>query len=177
MLATVVVVALARSRASHTVLLVATAVVVCAVLAGALFRKHVRRSGNLQLASAAAMSVVAVPIELAGGVSAPSIALNVAAWAVVFVSSGLCVRAIVARASRVRRGHASWLAGGALAVPLVATVLFVSVGAHAQAVASLIAALGFIVLGATRPSVKQMKRVGLSLASVAALAGVALGFF
>ena len=97
MLAAVVLAAVARSKPSPAVLLVALAVVALAVAAGAVFGRDIRRSGSLQLAAAASMSLAGVPIELAGGARPAAIALTTLAWAVVFTSSALCVTNTVVR--------------------------------------------------------------------------------
>jgi hypothetical protein len=175
MLAAVVLVAVARSGLSPAVLLVAAAVVAGAVALGAVSRRSIRRHESLQLASAVGLSLGDAPIELAGGAAPASVAVTVLAWAVVFLSSALCVRASFARASRKRSEQAPWLQGTAVILPCVAAILFVATGAGAHAIAALIAAAGCTALAVKKPDVKQMKAVGLFLAGVTALAAVALG--
>jgi len=176
MLTAVVFAALARSKPSFEQLLVAAAVVAAAILLGGVFARSIRRHGTLQLASAVTLALAGIPIELVGGNPPRSVALTALAWAVVFASSALGVRAAFARASRTRRSQAEFLQRGSEAIAFAATLFFLGVGAIAQATAALVAAAGCVALGVTKPGVKQMKAVGLLLAGVAAIAAGALSF-
>ena len=93
MLAAAVFVAAGRSQPSAALLLAATATVTMAVLSGAALATSIRRRASLQVGSAGALSLVGIPIELAGGSEPASTVLTSLALAVVFTSSALCVRA------------------------------------------------------------------------------------
>lgn len=174
MLAAVVLTALLRSEPSVAVSVTAIAVTAAAILAGGYLSRRIRRSERLQLGSAAAIPLVGVPIEVAGGLAVESIAVTAVAWAVVFTASALDVRASLARTSRTRRDEAARLQLGAIALPLAATALFALTGFVAHAAATLVATCGSAVLAIARPGAKHLRAVGLSLAGIAALSVVAL---
>jgi hypothetical protein len=176
MLGAVVLAALVRSELTAATLLTALGVAALSGVLGGVFRRAVRRHESLQLGSAALIGLAGVPIELVGKVDPASMTLTMLAWSVVFSASALSVRSSFARASRKPRSKAKAkaLSLGAVVLPLFAATLFGVIGYAAQAVASLVAALGCATLGLARPGIKRMDTVGLSLAGVALLAALAL---
>jgi hypothetical protein len=175
MLAAVVLAALLRVPLTLGTVLAAFAVAVVAAIAGGFVRRAIRRSGAAQLVSAAALSFSGIPVELAGGASFDSMARAVGAWVPILVGSALIVRAAFARAARGNERRAPWLDAIAVALPAVTCAFFVIVGFHAEARAAGAAAAGCAALALAQPTVKQMKRVGLALASLSAVAAFALG--
>ena len=162
-------------RAPFTPAVVATALLVlgASALLGGLINRHIRRSSVAQLASAGALSVAAAPVELVGGLPLGAVVSAAAAWAAIFVSSALIVRAAFARARRDRR-LSRLLDGSSIGLCAVACTTFVALGAWREALATGMGAVACTGLVIAHPTVKQMKPVGLALAGLAALAALAL---
>jgi hypothetical protein len=175
MLIAVLLAALLRVPLTLRSALAALGVAIIAAIAGGFVRRTIRRSGVAQPVSAAALALAGVPVELAGGASLRSMAAAVFAWVPVLAGSALIVRAAFARAARGKQHRAAWLDATAVALPAGACAVFVLVGWHAEARAAGAAALGCAALVLTHPTVKQMKRVGLALASLTIVAALALG--
>ena len=175
MLLAVLLAALLRVPLTPTTALTAFAVFISAAIAGGFVRRGIRRSGRAQLASAAALALSGVPVELAGGATFRSLAGAVIAWTAILVGSALIVRAAFARAARGKKRRARWLDATAIALPAVACAVFVLVGWHAEARAAGWATVVCAALGLAHPGVKQMKRVGIALTGLALVAALLLG--
>lgn len=139
------------------------------VLAGG-FARQVRRSAGLQVLAAAVLPWIAAPVELlAGGEPAP-VVVKAASWMVIFGAGALVVRAVFERAAR--RSRSAWrLECGAVLASAVAGGAFWLSGSARSALALLLASVTYAVVSALRPSVKQLRPVGLTFAG---LSGVAL---
>ncbi len=174
MLAAVIVTATLRSGISAATLFTALSVTASLAVLGGVLGRAVRRHEALQLGAAAVMGLAGVPIELVAQLQPASIFMTALAWSVVFSASALHVRSSFAQASRNRRAQARALSLGAVGLPLVAAAFFGVTNHAPQAAAALVAALGCAALGIARPGIKRMRAVGLSLASVAFLAALAL---
>ncbi len=173
MLAAVLLAALIRTGFGVTALLTAVVVLGLSVLGAAALGRRIRGSGNAQVGSALALAWLGAPVELAAGGSATDAAVVAATWMGVFVSSATCVRAAFSRAKG-ELARCRVLVAISVATPAALGVGFLVSGERSAALASLVAALGALVLGVWAPGVKQLKRVGLSLALVALLAMLAL---
>ncbi len=144
----------------------------CVALASRVGRS-VRRSAAAQLAAAALLPLAGLPVELAGGVPVADALTTVVAWAAVFVSGAMIVRAVFERAAR-RRSRATLLDAGALALCVAAAAALALLGARGGAMAAGIAAIGGTAIAIARPSPQQLKAVGLAFAGLTIAAGVAL---
>src|SRR6478736_359471 len=92
--------ALLRAHTGTVTLLVATVTALLVVATASAFHRRIRRSSLAQLAATLMLSFSAVPVELAAGMSIPSVSQATIARAIVFVSSALVVRAAFARNTR-----------------------------------------------------------------------------
>jgi hypothetical protein len=172
----VVVVSSALTRATHFARagLAAAGVVVFAVMVGSMLGRRIRRSAALQVASAAALSLCGVPVQLAAGSSLLSSTIDAGTWVAVFMACALGVRACFARGTRKKTPDPTRLALASILFPLGVAVVFAQLSMRAQAVATLVAGAGLTAVALYRPTSKQLKPVGISLATIAVLAAVAL---
>lgn len=166
--------ALLRTGAHLAPLAVAGATAALAVAAASALHRRIRRSTLAQLAATLMLSLSAVPVELAGRVPASRVALATLARAVVFVSSALVVRAAFARTMRsgATRNWFLHLVSAALA-GFGALALYAT--GHAPEASACAMAVGVcLVFAYQRPTVKQLKRVGLALSGLVLASAVAL---
>jgi hypothetical protein len=175
MLLAVLLAALLRVPPSVSTLLTGLVVTIVAAIGGGLLRGLVRRSGNAQLASAAALAFAGLPVELAGGATLSSALAAVLAWIAILIGCALVVRAAFARAARGKARVARRLEVAAVALPALASAIFVLERSNAEAWATGAGAAGCAVLMFLHPTIKQMKRIGIALAGLVTLAAVALG--
>ena len=150
--------------------MLASAILVVAAVWGAMrLKRLVRRSLPLQALSVVVLALLATPIAVFGGARLEQgLAVSVP-LAFLFLSCSLCVHEILYRAKR-RVPHATWSGRGAILLALsgvaVSATMFSWEAAAAMAAGTLLIAL----LRLVRPSAKQLKRVGLSVAGVQTLA-------
>lgn len=142
------------------------AVTPLAVLAAGFTGRAVRKSDRLQVLSAAVLGAVVVPLELAAGVPAPAALMTGTVWTIVFVASALLVRGAFERSRRRRRPWALW-DPAALAMTALTAAGFAWAGRSREALALGAALTGLVLVSTRRPTVKQMKPVGLALAGIA----------
>lgn len=166
--------ALLRARVSLSSAGVALACALLAIVAGSAGHRWVRRSSRLQLAATVGLGFSGAPVELAAGASGASVAVRSLARVVVFFTSALVVRAAFARSARRGETRSRLIAVASVAVPSIAGLGFLAAQRLPEAAAcfmtsALCAALVFI-----RPTAKQLKPLGLALAGLALLSGVAL---
>ncbi len=173
MLTAVLLAALIRARFGLTALIATVVVLGVSVLGAAALSRRIRGSGNAQIGSALALAWLGAPVELAAGGTLSGAAAVAVAWMGVFVSSATCVRAAFSRAKG-DLARCRMLVAVSVFVPAALGVAFYLSAERDAALASLVAAVGALILGAWAPGVKQLKRVGLSLALVAFLAMLAL---
>jgi hypothetical protein len=173
MLLAVLATAVARHLDSIAAWCAAAGVLVASALSGGLLRRRVRRDGAFQVASAALLALAGIPVEVAGAADARAMALIAAAWCVVFVPCALVVRAAFERARR-RESSANRLQAASVSVCTLGAALFLAAGAYPEALASTLAGAVCAAISALRPTVKQMKPVGLSFAGLAAAAAFVL---
>jgi hypothetical protein len=162
----------AQLRASALIVGVMT-LAATAFVGGALHRR-IRSNATAQLASAAALALSGAPAAVAGGVSVPHAAVTTLAWFVVFVSSALIVRGSFVRASSKSSLDSTWVDTSAIGLAAIANFAFSLAGARGPALAAGLTAIGCAAVAAYRPSVKQLKPVGLALAGLALVAAVVL---
>lgn len=173
MLAAVLVAAVARRPEALTVWLAALIMLVAAAVGGGLIRRKVRHNGAAQLASAAALAMAGAPVDHVAGIPPGAIAATVGAWATIFVACALVVRATFSRA----RGHdarARTTTFLSVLIPAIVASAYAVAGAIPHAAATGAAALGCALVALSGPTVKQLKPVGWALASVSAVAALAL---
>jgi hypothetical protein len=166
--------ALLRTRAVSPSVAVALLVSCVAVVAGSASHRQVRKSTAAQLIGTAALALSSVPIELAAAVLLPSIAWAALSRVVVFVASALVVRAAFAEAARGGARRGLLLRYASLALPTLSAALLVALGRTAEAGTCVIAGAVCAVCAWSRPTVKQLKPLGLALAGLALITAVTL---
>lgn len=174
MLCAALITAIAQGRASARALTAGAVVFLLAIAVGASIHRRVRGSGNAQLASAATVSFVGVPIALWAGVPARRAVVTALAWAAVFVAGALVVRGTFARARSASRVPPEVFDRTAVLLCSGACVGFFSLGFRDAAWATGLGALCSIALVESHPTVRELKRVGLALAALSAVAAVVL---
>lgn len=176
MLLTVLVSSLLRTPPSPGVVGVTLGIVVAAVALGGHFSALVRKRPVAQLASSVLLAFAGAPVELAGGASLSSAAATTSTWAILFVSSSLTVRSVFASTGRL--GANPWRSRGltSLAVLscLFSSVAFYRLSLPAHTGALVLGALGCTLIAIWHPSIKQLKPVGIALASLIVCCGVVL---
>jgi hypothetical protein len=174
MLAGAQVSALLRARAHAPSLIAAAATVTVLIAAASALHRRIRGSGAAQLAATLVLSLSAVPVELAGGVPGPNIASSALARAVVFLASALVVRAAFARSMRGGRRRTFFFHLLSVAIAALAAVAFFAIGRGREAFACALAAIVCIAFAYQRPTVKELKLLGLSLSGLVLASAMAL---
>jgi hypothetical protein len=166
---------LIQAGASGQALLAAAVLLFGAAAVGGLIHRRVRGNGNAQLASAAAMSLAGAPIALLAGVDPARVLATALGWVAIFLTSALIVRGTFARARSASIAHnsASFYAAS-IGLSALASAAFVALGFRGAAAATALSTLCAAALVAARPTVKQLKRVGLALAALSLVASVLL---
>lgn len=168
--------ALLRTHGGAIPLLVAASTALLVVGAASIFHRRIRRSGLAQLAATLMLSFAAVPVELAGRIAIPSVVLVEIARAIVFVSSSLVVRAAFARNTRSGATRNWFLHLLSVAIAVSGALAFYAVDHPQEAVACAMAAAVCAVFAYQRPTVKQLKLLGLALSGLVLASAVALAF-
>jgi uncharacterized membrane protein YoaK (UPF0700 family) len=166
--------ALLRTGARVATLTVAVVTVVLVVATASALHRRIRRSGLAQLTATLLLSLSAVPVELQGGVSASRVALGAIARAIVFVSSALVVRAAFARTMRGGATRNRLLHLLSIAIAVVGAIALYASGHAQEASACTMAAGVCLVFAYTRPTVKQLKELGLALSGLVLASATAL---
>ena len=166
--------ALLRAHPDAVTLLVATVTALGVVAAASVFHRRIRRSSMAQLAATLMLSASAVPVELAGGLSIQSVALAEIARAIVFVSSALVVRAAFARNTRDGATRNWFLHLSSVAIAAAGTLAFYVAAQTREAIACAMAGAVCAVFAYQRPTVKQLKMLGLSLSGLVLASALAL---
>lgn len=175
MLVAVLLAALLRAGGTAVACVIAGLSAAAASVIGSQIRSVIRRSGAAQLAAAAALPLVGVPVGLAAKQPIGAVLAMAAAWMAVFVSSALVVRGAFARA-RCSSSRAAWrLDVAAVGLCVLTSVVFGLLGQRSEAIATATAALGCTLIVLERPSVKQMKPLGVALAALALVVALMLG--
>jgi hypothetical protein len=168
--------ALLRTGAHAVTLVVALVTTVIVVAAATTLHRRIRRSELAQLASTLLLSFSAVPVELVGDVPGSSVAWAEIARAIVFVSSALVVRAAFARTMRGGARRNTLLHLTSVTVPALGAFAFSAAGRAPEASACAMATLVCAVFAYQRPTVKQLKMLGLALSGLVLASAVALAF-
>jgi len=174
MLAGAVASALFRAGMSPVSVLVAAVTAMLVIAGASAFHRRIRRSGLAQLAATLLLSLAALPIELAGGVPMSDAASATIARAIVFVTSALVVRAAFARASR-HGGHRTWgLHLLSVAIASSGAIAFYAASRNRESIACAMAAGVCAVFAYHRPTVKELKLLGLTLSGLVLASATAL---
>lgn len=173
MLGAVAITSLVRARFAPVALFVAGITLPLATLGAVAIGRRVRKNRSYQLVASSVLPVAGIPIELAAGIDVASVLATALAWTGVFLASALVVRAAFERSRA--RGNPVVLDGAALAVVAVGCLGFALFGLLHQAVALGVCFVLFVLLVSWRPTAKQLRSLGLSLAGVAAVAAFVLG--
>lgn len=149
-------------------------VLAAAVAAASLFHRKIRSHEGAQLAATAGLGVAGAPIEWAAGLPSSAVMSGSLARLVIFLASSFLVRAALARSSR-KPGISSraWQRAALLLLGTAFAVLALA-GRIVEARACVMAAAVCVVLIWWKPTAKQLKPLGLSLAGLALGSAVAL---
>lgn len=158
----------ATRLASTTALIVALA----AVLGAAATFRLVRRSVPLQLVAASCLACAGVPVEVAGGISMPNVAVAAIMRASVFVASVLLARGALAASGKSGRPKSAALELAAVALAGVAAVGLGAAEHFAEAAGCLLAAGALALLASRRPTAKDLKPLGLWLSALVTLSAL-----
>jgi len=166
--------ALLRTHGALPSLIAAVLVAVAVIFAGSSSHRQIRKSSAAQLAATATLALSSVPVEVAGGLPFASIAPAALARVVVFVTSALVVRAAFASAGHAGKRWLPLLSGASLALPALSAALLFALGRIAEAGTCVIAAGMCAVFAWHRPSVKQLKPLGITLSGLALITVITL---
>lgn len=166
--------ALLRTQGSSPSVLVALWVVGAAILAASSNHRRIRKSSAAQLAASAALALSSVPVEIAGALPLSTIASAGLSRSAVFVASALVVRATFARAARGGQRRSLLLNGASLTIPALSAALLFALGWTIEAGTCVIAGAVCAVFAWSRPTVKQLKPLGLALAGLTVVTVVTL---
>ena len=166
--------ALLRARGTSSSLIAAAFMAGVVVVAGSVSHRLVRKNSVAQLIAAVALSLSSVPVEIAGGVLVASVAWAALARVVVFVTSALVVQAAFARCARNKARRSLILSVISWTLPALSAALLLAVGHTVEAGTCVIAGAVCVVFAWSRPTVKQLKPLGLALGGLALLTVVTL---
>ena len=166
--------ALVRAHGHRLSLLVAIFVAFAAICGAGLSHRLIRKSSAGQLIAAGLLALTSVPVEFAAGLSLPSIASATLSRAVVFVASALVVRAAFARSARGGQRRTLVLSGASLVIPALTATLLFALGRVVEAGTCVIAGGTCAVFAWSRPSVKQLKPLGLALGGLSLVTAITL---
>ena len=136
---------------------------------------HERTTGG-EVVVALALTSVSFPVVMAGGVPVQSAATVAAVFAAAFVSATVAVRAVIAHATKSSHGPGRTFAAAVvtfLALGLVTTAVYGGI-ARAAIWAVAPACVFALVLVATMPSPRHLRRIGWTLVGATAAAAVVL---
>ena len=174
MLAAAQVSALLRTAAAAHSVASALLVIAALVFVGGWSHRRVRKSSAAQLAGAGILGLSSVPPEIAGNLPIPDVAAAALARVVVFLASALVVRAAFARAARGGERRSVLLQSASVALPALSSTLLFALGGTAEAVTCLMAGVVCAVFTWSRPTVKQLKPLGLALGGLALVTTITL---
>jgi len=166
--------ALLRTKGAPQSLAVAALVAGVAISVASFSHRRIRKSSAGQLAGTLALALSSVPVEIAGGVSVPSIGSSSLARGVVFVTSALVVRAAFARSARDGKRSNLLLRIVCVAIPVLVAALLFALDRPMEAGTCVIAGAAFTVFAWSRPTAKQLKPLGLALGGLAVITAVTL---
>ena len=166
--------AIVRAHGHRLGLIVAIFVAAAAIFGGGLSHRRIRKSHVGQLSAAGLLALTSVPVEFVAGLPLPSIASATLSRAVVFVASALVVRAAFARSARNGGRRSLRLSGASLVIPALAATLLFALGWSVEAGTCVIAGATCAVFAWSRPSVKQLKPLGLALGCLSLVTAITL---
>lgn len=136
------------------------------VLVATVFHRKIRGRESAQLAATAGLAFAGTPIEWIAGLPLGSVLAGTAARLAIFLSSALLVRAAFARSARNPAMSCASLQQVAVVLVAAAGLLLALAGWYAEARACAAAGALLLALACSRPTVKQLKPLGLALAGV-----------
>ncbi len=148
-------------------MLLGMVVFVSAVGVASVLHRKIRRHEGAQLASTACLGLAGAPVEWAAGLPPSAVLASSVARVAVFVSSALLVRSAFARSARQARFSSAAWQGTALMLLGTAVVGLAYANRPVEARACALAFAICIALTLWKPTAKQLKPLGLSLAGVA----------
>lgn len=166
--------ALFRSGTAAGSLAAAALTAALVVATASVWHRRIRSKPVAQLAATSLLSLAAVPVELAGGVPGPSVASAAMARTVVFFSGALVVRAAFARSSRRGADRTQLLHFLSVAIASTAALGFYVSGLTKESLACSMAAGLCACLAYRRPTVKDLKPLGLMLSGLVFASTMAL---
>jgi hypothetical protein len=163
-----------RASFGSAALSVGAVVFVAAVASASLFHRKIRSHEGAQLAATAGLGMAGAPIEWAAGLPPSTVLAGSVARLAIFLASSFLVRAAFARSSR-KPGISSTRWQQAVLLLLgIAFALLALAGRLVEARACALAVAVSVVLIWWRPTAKQLKPLGLSLAALSLGSAVVL---
>jgi hypothetical protein len=138
------------------------------------FHRAIRGREAAQLGATAGLALAGAPIEWVSGLSTPEVLAGTVARLAIFLGSALVVRSAFARSARVRALSSGALQWSALAIVTLTGGLLTLEHRFSEARACALAGVVYIVLALGKPTVKQLKPLGLTLAGLALTTAVVL---
>ena len=145
-----------------------------AVLLAGVMHRQIRGREGAQLGATAALAFAGAPVESIAGLSDTEIAARTLARLGIFVASALIVRSAFARSARKATVSSLALQLIALAIVAVVGVLLAIAQRFVEARACAMSVPVYAILAWARPTAKQLKPLGLTLAGLALASAVAL---
>jgi hypothetical protein len=145
-----------------------------AVASASLLHHEIRRREGAQLAATAGLGLVGAPIEWSAGLPLSVVLSGTIARLAIFLASSFLVRSAFARSARKPTFSSSAWQQAALLLLGTASVVLVLANQLVEARACAMAGAGCFALACWKPTAKQLKPLGLSLAGVALGTAVAL---
>jgi hypothetical protein len=166
--------ALLRTGGERLSALASVLVAAAVIAAGSSSHRQIRKSSAAQLAGAAGLALSSVPVEFAGGLPLASTVSAAFSRVVVFVTSALVVRAAFALAARGGERRSLLLHAASFSLPTLSAALLFGLGRTVEAGTCVIAAAVCAVFAWSRPTVKQLKPLGLTLGGLALSTSITL---
>jgi len=174
MLAASVLGAALRAGLSYLTLVTSCLVVGTTVLVARHFHRAIRRREGAQLGATAALALTGTPVEWVSGLPFASVLAGTVARAAIFVASALLVRSAFARSARGQSVRCRALQSSAIAILALTGILLALGHQYAEARASALALSVCLLLAWGKPTAKQLKPLGLTLAGLALTSAIAL---
>lgn len=166
--------ALLRTGFVALALLLAVVVFAFAVASASVLHRQIRSSERAQLSASAGLALTGAPIELAAGLPLSEVLAGALALLAIFLASTFLVRAAFARSARRPKISSSGWQWAALLLLGTVSVLLAVAERPVEARACAMAGAVCVVLSRWKPTAKQLKPLGLSLAGLALGSAVAL---
>jgi hypothetical protein len=163
-----------RAEFSRAAIICGVMVFVVAVAAASVLHHKIRSHEGAQLAATAGLGLAGAPVEWAGSLPPSAVLASTLARLAVFLASTFLVRAAFARSARRPSWSSARWQSAALLLLGVAFVALTTAERPVEARACAVAGVACLALAGWRPTAKQLKPLGLSLAGVALASALAL---